>query len=102
MLDQNFLVGGEFGVTAEDQAAAVGSREMHVEHLDGGELVEHGPRGEAGRQRLEPCAQRDVQTVGQEGDERVSPLLRLGFTPVESWNSRSSTRFILIAAVDWR
>jgi hypothetical protein len=58
-------------LTAEDQGAAVGSREMHVEHLDGGELVEHGPGGEAGGERLEPCAQRDVQTVGQEGDEDV-------------------------------
>jgi hypothetical protein len=50
------------------------SREMHVEHLDGGELVEHGPGGEAGGERLEPCAQRDVQTVGLEGDEDVPPL----------------------------
>src|SRR6202158_5063282 len=58
-------------LTAEDQGAAVGSREMHVEHLDGGELVEHGPGGEAGGERLEPCAQRDVQTVSQEGDEDV-------------------------------
>jgi hypothetical protein len=99
---QKFLVGGEFGETAEDQGAAVGGREMHVEHLDSCELVEHSSRCEAGRQRLEPCAQRDVQAVGQEGDERVSPILQLGFTPVESWNSRSSTRFILIAAVDWR
>src|ERR1700687_6415316 len=58
-------------LTAENQGAAVGSREMHVEHLDGGELVEHGPGGEPGGERLEPSAQRDVQTVSQEGDEDV-------------------------------
>jgi hypothetical protein len=28
---QKFLVGGEFGAAAEDQGAAVGGREMHVE-----------------------------------------------------------------------
>ncbi len=44
---------------------------MNVEHLDSGELVEHGSRGEAAGQRLEPGAKRDVKTVGQEGDEDV-------------------------------
>ena len=34
--------------------------------------------------------------------ERVSPILHLRLTPVESWNSKSSTRFILIGAADWR
>jgi hypothetical protein len=62
---QKFLVGGEFGVTAEDQGAAVSGREMDVEHLDRCKLVEHSSRREARRQRLEPCTQRDVQAVGQ-------------------------------------
>src|SRR5580704_13416957 len=76
---QKFLVGGEFGVTAEDQGAAVGGREMDVEHLDRCKLVEHSSRREAGRQRLEPCTQRDVQAVGQEGDEdmRLDAVLEL-------------------------
>src|ERR1700688_1113445 len=79
LLDQDFLFCGEFGVAAEDQGAAVGGREMHVEHLHGGELVEHRPGREAGSQRLEPCAQRDVQAIGQEGDEdvRLDALLEL-------------------------
>jgi hypothetical protein len=33
--------------------------------------LEHSSRCETRRQRLEPCAQRDVQKVGQEGDEDV-------------------------------
>ena len=69
MPDQHLLIGGEFGVAAEDQGAAIGSGKMDVEHLDGGELVEHGPGREARRQRLEASAQRDVQSIGQEGDE---------------------------------
>src|ERR1700732_5479846 len=68
---QKFLVGGDFGRTAEDQGAAVGGREMHVEHLDRCELVEHSSRREARRQRLEPCTQRDVQAIGQERHEDV-------------------------------
>jgi hypothetical protein len=44
---------------------------MDVEHLHGGKLVEHGPRGETFGQRFEPCPQRDVQTIGQEGDKDV-------------------------------
>src|SRR5882672_2734317 len=68
---QKLLVCVQFGVAAQDQRAAIGGREVDVEHLDGGELVEHGPRGEAWRQRLEPSAQRDVKAIGQEGDEDV-------------------------------
>jgi hypothetical protein len=48
---------------------------VNIEHLDGGELVEHRPRCEAACQWSEPCAQRDVETVSQEGDEDV------GFDP---------------------
>ena len=58
-------------VTAENQGAAVGGREMHVEHLDRCELVEHSSRREARRQRLESCTQRDVQAIGQERHEDV-------------------------------
>jgi hypothetical protein len=71
LLHQELLVGVEFSVAAQDQRTAVCGREVDIEHLDGGELVEHGPRGEAGGQRLELGAQRDVQTIGQEGDEDV-------------------------------
>jgi hypothetical protein len=44
---------------------------VNIEHLDGGEFVEHGARSEAGGQGLEPCAERDVKAIGQEGDEDV-------------------------------
>jgi hypothetical protein len=71
LLRQHLLFGVEFGVTVQDQRTAIGGREEDVEHLDGGEFVEHGPRREAGGQRLELGAQRDVQAVGEEGDEDV-------------------------------
>jgi hypothetical protein len=44
---------------------------VDVEHLDAGELFEHGPRGEAGSQRLELGAQGDVKAVGEKRDEDV-------------------------------
>ena len=44
----------QLGVTAHDQGANIGCREIYVEHLHGSELVEHGPRREASRQRFEP------------------------------------------------
>src|SRR6266852_8395467 len=70
-LHEKLLVGVQFSVAAQDQCAAIGGREVDVEHLDGGELVEHGPRGEAGGQRLELGVQRYVQAIGQKGDEDV-------------------------------
>ena len=72
LFDRELLVGVELGIAAQDQGAAIGGREVHVEHLYGGQLVEHGPGGKAGCQRLETCAQRDVKAVGQEGDEDMS------------------------------
>jgi len=72
LAEQHFLLGVGFGVAAEDQSSAVGGREVDVEHLDGGESVEHGAGREAGGQGPEPGAKRDVQAISQEGDEDVS------------------------------
>ena len=68
-IEENPLVGSGLGVAAEGQRAPVGGREVDVEHLDGDKLVEHGSRGEPCGERAESGAQRDVQTIGQEGDE---------------------------------
>jgi len=77
-IEENPLVGVGLGVAVEDQRAPVDGREVDVEHLDGGKLVEHGSRGEPCGERAESGAQRDVQTIGQEGDEdmRFDPLLQ--------------------------
>jgi hypothetical protein len=77
-LQQKLLVGVRFGVAAQDQRAAVGGWEVAVDHLDGGGLVEHGPWREAGGQRLELGAQRDVKAIGLEGNEDVcfDPMLK--------------------------
>jgi hypothetical protein len=40
---------------------------MQVDHLHGGKLLQHAAR----RQRVQASRQRDVQAIGQEGDEDV-------------------------------
>ena len=60
------------GVTGEDDLAAVGSRQMDVDHLHGRELLQRATRGEAGGECGEPTGERDLKTVGEEGDEDVS------------------------------
>ena len=71
LVHQKLLFDVQFRVAAQDQCAAVGGRKVDIEHLDGGELVEHGPGREAGRERLEAGPQGDMQTIGDEGDEDV-------------------------------
>src|SRR6266700_4229391 len=58
-------------MAAQDQGAAIGGGEVDVEHLDGGEDIEHGSWGEAGGHGPESGAERDVQAIGQEGDKDV-------------------------------
>ena len=44
---------------------------MHVDHLHGGELFERAAWGQSWRQGMEAPPERDVQTIGEEGDEDV-------------------------------
>ncbi len=44
---------------------------MDIQHLDAGELVEYGTRGEARGQGLELGSQGNVQVIGHEGDKDV-------------------------------
>ena len=55
--EKELLIGLRLGVASEEQLASVGGREMHVEELHGGELLEDYSRGEAGRALLEQQAE---------------------------------------------
>jgi len=57
------------GVAGKDQASSVKGRDVDIDHLDGGQCVQDGHRGEAGSMNHEPVFQRYLQTVGQEGDQ---------------------------------
>ena len=43
------MVLARLGMARQHQVAPVGGRYMEVDHLDGGELLDDGARGEAGR-----------------------------------------------------
>jgi hypothetical protein len=50
---------------------------VHVNHLHGGELVEHGTRRKSRRQRFQSAAESGVQAIGEKGDENVRLDARL-------------------------
>ena len=77
LLQQEAEFGFGLGVAGEQQLAAVGGRHVHVDHLHGGELLQHAARREPRRQRMQAPRKCDVQAIGQEGDEDVRLDARL-------------------------
>ena len=77
LVDEQTQLGLRLGVAREHEFAAVGGWDVDVDHLHGGEFVEHAARREARRQGGKPPPQRDVQGIGQEGDEDVRLDARL-------------------------
>ena len=72
------------GVAREGELAAVADRNLaHIDHLHGGELLQHAARGQSGGKVLEAMAERHMQTVGKEGDEdvRLDAVLALVVDP---------------------
>ena len=78
MGQQDFLVSLRLGVAREGQLATIGRGKLHVQHLDGGKLVEHSPRCQPASQWPQTGTQRDVQTVGDERDKdvRLDPMFQ--------------------------
>ena len=84
LLQQEAELGFGLGIAGEHQLAAVGGRQVHVDHLHGGELFQHTARRQPWRQRMQAPRQRDVQAVGQEGNEDVRFDARLEL--VKHWS----------------
>ena len=57
--------------------ASVDGWDVHVNHLHGGKLIEHGTRRKPRRQRPQSIAESDVQAIGEKGDENVRLNARL-------------------------
>ena len=68
-VDQQAQFGLGFGVAGQHDLAPVGGRQMHVDHLDGGELRQRAAGGEAWGEAVQAAGQGDLQAVGEEGDE---------------------------------
>src|SRR3984893_4571178 len=71
LLQQETELGFGLGIAGEAQLAAVGCREVHVDHLHSGELLQHTARRQPGRQRMQAPRKSDLQAIGQEGYEDV-------------------------------
>ena len=77
LLQQEAELGFGLGIAGEQQLAAVGGRQVHVDHLHGGELLEHAARRQPGRQSMQAPGKSDMQAIGQEGDKDVGLDSRL-------------------------
>ncbi len=75
LVEQERELGFRLGVAGQQQFAAVGRRDMQVDHLHGGELFDDAARRQAWRQGVQAAAERDVEAVGEEGNEdmRLDP-----------------------------
>ena len=71
LIQQEAELGFGLGIAGEQQLAAVGGRQVDIDHLHGGELFQHAARRQPGRQRMQAPRKSDVQAIGQEGDEDV-------------------------------
>ncbi len=58
-------------MAGEPDLAAVGGWDVDVDHLHGGEFLEHAARRQPGGESAQPSGERDVQAIRQEGDEDV-------------------------------
>jgi hypothetical protein len=50
---------------------------MHVDHLHSGKLLQHAARRQPWSQRMQAPRQRDVQAIGQKGNEDMGLDARL-------------------------
>lgn len=65
------MIGIEFGVTAQNQSSPISGGKLNIEHLDSSKLIQHGTSRESTRHTAQPRPQRDMQTVGDEGNKDV-------------------------------
>jgi len=74
---QEAELGFGLGVAGEHQLAAIGGRQVHVDHLHSGKLLQDTARRQSRCQRMQAPRESDVQAIGQEGDEDVRLDARL-------------------------
>jgi hypothetical protein len=60
LVDQEAQLGFRLGVAGQHELAAVGGREMNVDHLDGGKFLESTAGGQPWCQRVKAALRRDV------------------------------------------
>ena len=71
MVKQHLKLRLRLGVARHDDSAAIGSRQMHVDHLNGAELLQNRSRGQPRRQITQSAPQGYLHGVGDEGHKDV-------------------------------
>ena len=66
------------GVTRKDEVAPIGGGQMHIDPVDGGEFLQHGPRGQPWRPGPQTLLEGDVKAIGHQGDPDRRLNARLG------------------------
>ena len=66
------------GVTRKDEVASIGGEQMHIDHVDGGEFLQHGPQGQPWRQGPQTLFEGDLKAIGHKGDKDMRLNARLG------------------------
>ena len=79
LVQQQLLVAGRIGAPGQDEMPPVSGRQMHIDHLHGGELLQDRPGRQSRGVRSGQVFQRHMQAVGDEGDKdvRLDPILAL-------------------------
>ena len=67
--EQQTLVGIRLGIAAQEQLPTIGSRQIDIDHLQAGELLQHRARSQARGKGLEPGLHTDLKAVGEESHE---------------------------------
>lgn len=78
LLEEQRHRGVRVRVPGEGDLAPIRGREVHVDHREGPERLQHRAARQPGREIPEPAPERGVERVRQEGDEDV------GFDPREN------------------
>ncbi len=68
-LQDDLLIDLRLGIARQDDFAAVGGRQVDIDHADRRHFLEHRSRREAGGQGAQPLLVGDLEALGDEGDE---------------------------------
>ena len=71
LVEQDLLLRLRLRMAAEHQMAAIGGRQMHIDHRDGGEVFDGRPWRQSGCQWSQACLEGDLQAIDEEGDKDV-------------------------------
>ena len=71
LVEQQAVVVVRLRVARQDEFASVRCGQVDVHHLEGGELLDHRARSQAGRMGSGHVLERDEQAVADEGKEHV-------------------------------